>query len=445
MLKILEININEIKINENSVRTTTTEQIEQQKNIIKRFGRLVLPIVLNSKNTVVLQNEKLIAAKEMKLETVPIIYEKDISDNEMEQLMIAELRAYELGEWNFESLIEKIKEFEANGDNFTGFTVEALMKEMEEAADHNVDDVNEIDIPDVEEKYFTQSGDIYILGEHRLMCGDSTNKDDVIKLMNGEEADLMLTDPPYNIDYEGSNGQKIKNDNMKSEEFSDFLNKFYCNAFEVMRAGAVFYVFHADAETLAFRQGLAEAGFKLSQCLIWVKNGFNLSRQDYNWRHEPCLYGWKLGEAHYFCEDYTQDTVLEDIEAIKKKGKAELLEYIKQLHSRIDKNTTIVREDKPLRNDIHPTMKPLKLLARFILNSSKQGWNVLDLFGGSGSTLMTAEQLNRKAFLMEYDPKYADVIVKRFNSMHTDKEITLIRGDKTYSWKEIKDNFTDER
>lgn len=445
MPNILEINIAEIKINEKSVRTTTTEQVEQQKNIIKRFGKLILPIVINSENIVVLQNEKLIAAKEMKLETVPVIYEKDISDNEIEQLMIAELRAYELGEWDFNALIEKIKEFETNGDNFTGFSIETLMKEMEAEADYNVSEVREVDIPDTEEEFFTQAGDIYILGNHRLMCGDSTNREDVFKLMNGEKADLMLTDPPYNINYEGSDGQKIKNDNMKSEEFADFLRAFYDNAFAVMRSGAAFYVFHADAETIAFRGELEKAGFKLSQCLIWVKNGFNLSRQDYNWRHEPCLYGWKLGEAHYFCDDKSQDTVIEDVETIKKKGKVELLEYIKELQARLDSQTTLIRVDKPLRNDIHPTMKPLKLLAKLMLNSSKQEWNVLDLFGGSGSTLMTAEQLGRKAFLMEYDPKYADVIVKRFYSMHTNKDIRLIRNDKIYSWNEIKDNFGDER
>lgn len=445
MPEILEFKIEDIKLNENTVRTTTTEQIEQQVNIIKRFGRLILPVVINSENTVVLQNEKLIAAQQMKLETIPVIFEKDISDSEIEQLMIAELRAYELGEWDFNALIEKIKEFEANGDNFTGFTVESLLKEIEEEMDFSPDEVKEVDTPEPEEEYFTQQGDIYILGEHRLMCGDSTNREDVEKLMNGEKADLMLTDPPYNVNYEGSNGQKIKNDNMKSDEFADFIRAFYDNAFEVMRAGAAFYVFHADAETITFRGELEKAGFKVSQGLIWIKNSFNLSRQDYNWRHEPCLYGWKMGEAHYFCEDYTQDTVLEDIETIKKKGKAELLDYIKQLHSRIDSCTTLIREDKSLKNDIHPTMKPLKLLARLMINSSKQNWNVVDFFGGSGSTLMTAEQLNRKAFLMEFDPKYADVIVKRFNFLETGKEIKLIRNGKTYSWEEIKDNFADER
>lgn len=445
MPDILEFKIGELKLNEKSVRTTTTEQIEQQVNIIKRFGRLILPIVINSENTVILQNEKLIAAQQMKLETVPVIFEKDISDREIEQLMIAELRAYELGEWDFNALIEKIKEFEENGDNFTGFTIEELLKEIEEEMDCSPEDVKEVDIPEAEEEYFSKHGDIYILGEHRLMCGDSTSREDVAKLMNGEKADLMLTDPPYNVNYEGSNGQKIKNDNMKEDEFADFIRTFYDNAFEVMRAGAVFYVFHADAETITFRGELEKAGFKVSQGLIWVKNSFNLSRQDYNWRHEPCLYGWKLGAAHYFAKDYTQDTVLEDIEVIKKRGKAELLDYIKQLHSHIDNYTSLIREDKPLRNDVHPTMKPLKLLARLMINSSKQSWNILDLFGGSGSTLMTAEQLNRKAFLMEFDPKYADVIIKRFVSMETGKEIKLIRDGKTYSWEDIKDNFVDER
>jgi len=202
---------------------------------------------------------------------------------------------------------------------------------------------------------------------------------------------------------------------MNSENFYRFLLAFYKNAYEVMRAGAGFYIFHADSETRAFRGALTEAGFKISQCLIWVKNQFILSRQDYNWKHEPCLYGWKEGVT----------------ESMSKK---ELQETLKNI---LEKYTTIIRENKPLKNDIHPTMKPIRLISKLIHNSSKENWNVLDLFGGSGSTLIAAEQLKRKAFLMEFDEKYADVIVKRYAEM--DKEdIKLLRNGKTYNWNEVK-------
>lgn len=209
-----------------------------------------------------------------------------------------------------------------------------------------------------------------------------------------------------------------------------------------MRAGAAYYIFHADSETISFRKALEDAGFKFSQCLIWVKNGFNLSRQDYNWRHEPCLYGWKLGKEHFFIKDYTQDTILETQEVLKKKSKEELLKYILELEGIIKYHSTIIEENKPLKNDIHPTMKPLKLLARLMANNSKKGWKVLDLFGGSGSTLMTAEQLERKAFLMEYDLKYVDVIVRRFASVN--QNIKLVRDGKTYTWDEIKEYFKEK-
>ena len=250
----------------------------------------------------------------------------------------------------------------------------------------------------------------------------------------------MQTDPPYNIDYEGTDGKKIENDNMSSEDFYKFLAAFYKNSFQVMKPGAAaYYVFHADSETKAFRGALEEAGFKFSQCLIWVKSGFNLSRQDYNWRHEPCLYGWKPGAAHYFLEDYTQDTVLENDENLKALGKKELIAYIRDLQETLEKYSTVIREDKPQRNDVHPTMKPLKLVGRLILNSSKKGDIILDPFGGSGSTLITCEQIERQARLIEFDPQYADVIVRRYHSMERE-DITLLRNGTEYTWEQIKDD-----
>ena len=203
-----------------------------------------------------------------------------------------------------------------------------------------------------------------------------------------------------------------------------------------MEEGAAFYIFYADIEAVAFRKALKEAGLKLSQCLIWVKNAFNLSRQDYNWKHEPILYGWKPGASHFFIKDYTQDTVLEEAVNYKKFSKNELIDQIYQLKRNSEESSTIIREDKPLKNDVHPTMKPIKLIARLMANSSKRGWIVGDMFGGSGSTLIAAEQLEREARLMEYDPRYADVIVKRYMSLGK-IDIKLIRNDTEIGYEQI--------
>lgn len=228
--------------------------------------------------------------------------------------------------------------------------------------------------------------------------------------------DLIVTDPPYNVDYEGKTKDKlkIKNDSMNGTEFYSFLLEFYKNSYNVMKPGAAFYIWHATRETVNFTKALEEAGLDYKQTLIWNKNTFVMGRQDYQWKHEPCLYGWKEGAAHYFIDDRTQSTVIEDQQPnFKTMKKAELIELLEGIYA--DKtSTTIINEDKPARSELHPTMKPIKLLARLIKNSSKPKDKVLDPFGGSGSTLIACEQLNRKCYMMELDPKYCDVIVKRW-------------------------------
>lgn len=242
--------------------------------------------------------------------------------------------------------------------------------------------------------------------------------------MNGEEADCMVTDPPYNVAVSNSQGMTIENDNMSSSEFKTFINSAMKCASSALKKGAAFYVWYGDIEDVAFRTACTGNGLLVKQCLIWVKNGFTLGRQDYQWRHEPCLYGWKDGAGHYFLDDRAQDTVIEDKPNINKMSKDELKAYIKEL---LDEklSTTIMREDKPLKNSDHPTMKPIKLLSRLIKNSTKQNQLVIDLFGGSGSTLVTCEQLNRKCYMMEYDPKYADVIVKRWEDLTGQKAVKV--------------------
>lgn len=434
-MEILEIKIENIKLSKLNPRVSTPEQIEQYKKILSKIG-FIIPIFISSNNEILYDTAKYEAAKQLGFKTIKAIRIEELPESTLETLRVAEMKAFEMGEWDNEVLYEILANLDEESRSLTGFDFDKLKAEID--AFETIEEIEEIDTPEIEEEYFSKPGDIYLLGNHRLMCGDSTKREDVEKLVDGATIDLMITDPPYNVNYESTAG-KIKNDNMSSNDFYEFLKKFYANAFSVMRDGAAFYIFHADSETKAFRGACEEVGFKISQCLIWVKNAFNLSMQDYHWRHEPCLYGWKLGTAHYFITDRSQDTILEDIESLKSKSKAELLEMYLNLQKILEEHSTIIRENKPLKNDVHPTMKPLKLLARLMVNSSQKEWNILDLFGGSGSTLMTAEQLGRKSYLMEYDPRFADVIVKRFASVN--KNITLLRDGKEYSWNDIKSNF----
>ena len=238
-------------------------------------------------------------------------------------------------------------------------------------------------------------GDIYQLGRHRLMCGDSTNVEDVEKLMNGSQADLLLTDPPYNVDYEGKTKEalKIENDHMGDDSFYQFLYDIFTNAYAVMKDGASFYVWYASKEVVNFTKSITEAGLTVKQELIWNKNSMVMGRQDYQWKHEPCLYGWKETASHNWYSDRKQ--------------------------------TTVIDIDRPTRNSLHPTMKPIPLFDYLIKNSSKKGDVILDLFMGSGTTLMACEQNDRVSYGMEFDPRYVDVIVERWEQFTGEKAVRI--------------------
>ena len=240
-----------------------------------------------------------------------------------------------------------------------------------------------------------QEGDVWQLGEHRLMCGDSTKAEDVARLMDGELADLWLTDPPYNVDYQGRTTEnlKIQNDKMKPEQFKEFLTDAFCSAFDTLKNGCPFYVWFASREHINFELALNAAGLKVREELIWAKHALIMGRQDYQWKHEPCFYGWKEGAPHPWYSDRKQ--------------------------------TTIINWDRPMRNGEHPTMKPIGLFGYQISNSSKQGDIVLDTFGGSGTTIVACEQLHRKARLMELDPHYCDVIIARWEKLTGQKAIKI--------------------
>lgn len=292
-------------------------------------------------------------------------------------------------------------------------------------ADADEDDYSEEDAANAPTR--CNPGDVWLLGRHKLMCGDSTKEADVAKLMGGEQADLLLTDPPYNVDYQGGTKDKMKiaNDNMDDMAFVGFLTDAFNCAIQAMRPGAAFYVWHSDSKGFEFRTALKEVGLTLRETLIWVKNALVLGRQDYQWRHEPCLYGWKEGAAHYFVDDRSQSTVIEDAGVdYRKLKKDELLKLVLQLTD-VSIPNTVIYEDKPTKNDIHPTMKPVKLMARLTRNSTRQEQLVLDLFGGSGSTLIACEQINRRCFMMEYDPRYCDAILDRWEKLTGEETVRL--------------------
>ena len=296
--------------------------------------------------------------------------------------------------------------------------------EPQEAKDDNFDADRAVEAI---KKPVTQKGDIWQLGCHFLMCGDSTSQEDVETLMDGTLGDCSVTDPPYNVAYEGGTKDKLKiaNDNMSSGAFKEFLTKAFRCMYNALKAGAANYVFFAHKETENFMAAYREAGFLYKQELIWVKNSLVLGRSDYQWQHEPCLYGWKDGAAHYFTPDRTLCTVVDTWPDFDTMDKASLRDFCKRVFSKDAVATDIIREDEPLRNAEHPTMKPIPLMGRFVRNSTRRGGQVIDLFGGSGSTLMACEQLDRTCRTMEYDPRYCDVIIARWEKF-TGRKATKI-------------------
>lgn len=268
-------------------------------------------------------------------------------------------------------------------------------------------------------------GDVWRCGEHVVMCGDSTNADDMATLMRGGAAQMLVTDPPYGVSYVGgtSDAMTIENDDLEDTEFVQFLESSMRAAMSHLEPGSPFYVWHADAKRACFLEALGRCGMRVRQCLVWVKNAFVLGRQDYQWRHESCLYGWKDGAPHYFCQSRRMSTVMEHGRDIDAMGVGELRELLRAIMSGAE--TTVLEFDKPLRSAEHPTMKPVDLIARLVSNSSRRGDVVLDAFGGSGSTLIACERLGRKCRTMELDPHYCDVIVSRWEE--TTGETAVLR------------------
>lgn len=376
----------------NNSRTHSDEQISQICASIKEFG-FTNPILIDESEGIIAGHGRVSAAKRLNMEQVPCVRLVGLTEAQRKAYIIADNQLALNAGWDLDLLkleIEHLKEidFDIGLLGFGDALEDLLPTEINEGLK------DEDEIPAISEDHVTKPGDIWILGNHRLMCGDSCSFDDMGKLMNNGQADIWLTDPPYNVAYEGKtkDALKIQNDSMSDGNFRQFLADAYLVANDSMKCGAVFYIWHADSEGFNFRAAAKDAGWNVRQCLIWKKQSMVLGRQDYQWQHEPCLYGWKEGASHLWASDRKQTTILEF--------------------------------NRPSRNAEHPTMKPVELFEYCLLNNTKGGDVVLDSFGGSGTTLIAAEKNGRVARLMELDPKFCDVIVKRWQE-YTGKSAIL--------------------
>lgn len=408
-LKIFQKNVTDLIPYVNNPRNNAAA-VDAVASSIAEFGFNV-PIVLDKNNIIVTGHTRLLAAKKLGLESVPCIIADHLTDAQIKAFRLADNRVAELATWDTELLDQELAELAEIDFNMSAFGFEEP-----EADPDDVDECEPEEEAAEEEEATTKRGQIWRLGRHFLMCGDSTDAGDVTRLMAGELADLLLTDPPYNVGYEGGTGEHmtILNDKMDDDKFYNFLLSAFKNAMAVMKDGAPFYIWYAAGESRSFFNAQKDSGLKLSEVLQWVKNVFTLGHYDYHWATESCLYGWKEGAPHYFVSERNHINVIQDDLNIDKMTREQLQETCRMLLDVI--NVNVLRENKPAKNEQHPTMKPVRLFAKQIVNSTKKGANVLDLFGGSGTTIVACEQLDRTAYVMELDPIYCDRIIKRWEA-----------------------------
>jgi len=388
----------------NNARTHSPAQITKLRSSLREFG-FVNPIIVDRDFSVIAGHGRLIAAKEEGFTEVPCVFVDHLTDAQKKAYIIADNRYAEDAGWDEELLrleIESLQgmEFDVGLLGFDPAELNKLMTDEDGIEEDDFDVDAELQKPAI-----TKPGDVWLLGRHRLVCGDSTKPETYRALMDGKKANLVVTDPPYNVNYEGSAG-KIKNDNMGSDAFYSFLFEAFKNIEEAMAQDASIYVFHADTEGLNFRKAFTDSGFYLSGTCIWKKQSLVLGRSPYQWQHEPVLFGWKKKGKHMWYSDRKQSTIWE--------------------------------YDKPKKNGDHPTMKPVALVAYPITNSSMSGCIVLDPFGGSGSTLIACEQTDRICHTIELDEKFCDVIVKRYiEQVGTDKTVFLLRDEAKITYSEL--------
>ena len=386
-MNIINIKLSDLKPYERNPRNNK-EAVDYVANSIREFG-FKNPIIVDKNNVIVAGHTRYLACKKLGIKEVPCIIADDLTDEQIKAFRLADNKVAEIATWDLDLLDEELNDLLNFDMSDFGFDVD--LEEFEEAQE------DEFDIDELPEEPKAKLGDIYQLGNHRLMCGDSTDEKDVNKLVGEATIDLLITDPPYNVDYTGKtkDALKIENDKMENDAFHEFLVNAFTNAYNVIKGGGCFYCWYASKEVVNFHTSLEESGFTVKQELIWNKNSMVMGRQDYQWKHEPCLYGWKETDPHVWYGDRKQ--------------------------------TTVIDWNRPTKSDLHPTMKPIGLFDYQIRNSTKQGENVLDLFGGSGTTIMACEQNDRHAYVMEYDPKYVDVIISRWEQ-YRGKKARKVKG-----------------
>lgn len=386
-MQIQSMKIDEVKPYPNNPRNND-DGVEAVANSIKEFG-WQQPIVVDKDNVIIVGHTRYKAAKKLSIEEVPVVVASNLSDEQVRAYRLADNKTSELTDWDMSLLDDELGDIADIDMSDFGFDLD-IPEDDEEVQEDDFDE-------EVPEEPNSKLGQIYQLGRHRLMCGDSTNPEMVKKLVGGVQCDLLLTDPPYNVGYEGKQSSKmtIKNDRQEDDKFYKFLFDAFSVAKDNLKRGASFYIWYSSSEVVNFTNAASNSGLSVRENLIWEKNNIVLGRQDYQWKHEPCLYGWAEGGSHSWYSDRKQ--------------------------------TTVMHFDKPQRADLHPTMKPVALFDYQIKNSTKSGDVVLDLFGGSGTTIMACEQDGRNACVMEYDPKYVDVIIKRWEDF-TGEKAKLVEG-----------------
>lgn len=390
----------------NNARTHSAEQIIKLRSSLREFG-FVNPIIIDRDFNVIAGHGRLMAAKEEGINEVPCVFADFLTDAQKKAYILADNRMAMDAGWDEELLKIEMEELQNLGYDlgYTGFD-EKELADLFGIDDKEVKD-DDFDLTAALEKAsFVERGDMWFVGKHKLMCGDATSSEDVAKLMEDKKANLILTDPPYNVAFKSSDGLTIQNDSMKNNDFYKFLFSSFKNMAEHLENGGAAYIFHADTEGLNFRKAFIDAGFHLAGCCIWVKDSLVLGRSDYQWQHEPILYGFMQNGKHPWYSDRKQ--------------------------------TTIWNFDKPKKNSNHPTSKPLDLLAYPINNSTQANAIVIDTFGGSGSTLMACEQMNRICYTMELDEKYASVILRRYVEDTNDSEnVYVIRNGEKILYKDL--------
>ncbi len=391
----------------NNARTPSPAQINKLRGSLREFG-FINPVIIDRDYNIIAGHGRVMAAREEKLTEVPCVFADHLTEAQKKAYIIADNRMALDAGWDEEMLKVEIESLEAQAFDLslTGFDADELEKLFRDVTEDKVkEDDFDIDA-ELEKPAMTHDGDIWTLGRHRLMCGDSTIAENFEKLMDGKKANLVVTDPPYNVNYEGTAG-KIKNDNMASDAFHTFLLAAFNRLHENMASDASIYVFHADTEGLNFRKAFEEAGFYLSGCCIWKKPSLVLGRSPYQWQHEPCLFGWLKDGKHLWYADRKQ--------------------------------TTIWEFEKPKKNDVHPTMKPVALIAYCIMNSSMSNTLILDPFLGSGTTLIASEQIDRSCYGLELDPKYCDVIVNRYIEVSgCSDDVSVLRNGVNLTYEQAK-------